>query len=424
MKTEYRVNNLIYAAGPEMLNTIRMDVVLTEPVNRHAAEKAVNTAAKRFPYFAVRLARRGADLVMVRNDLPFAVSCNGQTVTLGTEESNFHLFAFACEGRHFYIDTVHYITDGNGMFPFVKTILYYYLRTVHPEEAFNVSEIALVDSPVPDDEADDYPYPDEPMPEDPLGEITRPDELFIVPDQPRGYENMGGWTSFCFSIRQKDMMAYVSSVDGSPSTFIASMMYKAIADVFPGNRLPVVCGMQHQFRSALGKPRSHMCHVNIVPVVYPDKVRNKSVELLNTMARGTLILSADDSNDVLTVNRHVKNERLISGMGLSEKHDYMRREILDGIGKNTFEVSYTGRVSWSGLDRYIENVYPYFDISLSGGISIEIFSVGDRFSIVIMQRNDDPAYSERFAQLFSEYGIPFDAADPEHFSLCGFRLPD
>ncbi len=30
-------------------------------------------------------------------------------------------------------------------------------------------------------------------------------------------------------------------------------------------------------------------------------------------------------------------------MTLEEKREYMRREILDGIGENTFEVSYTGR---------------------------------------------------------------------------------
>lgn len=37
----------------------------------------------------------------------------------------------------------------------------------------------------------------------------------------------------------------------------------------------------------------------------------------------------------------------------------MRKVILDGIGTNTFEVSYTSRVPWSGLDKYITNVVPY-----------------------------------------------------------------
>ena len=34
---DYRVNNLLYAAGPELLNTIRMDIVLKEPVDLQTA---------------------------------------------------------------------------------------------------------------------------------------------------------------------------------------------------------------------------------------------------------------------------------------------------------------------------------------------------------------------------------------------------
>ena len=153
-------------------------------------------------------------------------------------------------------------------------------------------------------------------------------------------------------------------------------------------------------------------------------MRGKNIEWLNTVSRGSLIIRADDSNDVLTVNTHIRNEELIRGMDLSEKHDQMRNCILEGIGKNTFEVSYTGRVMWSGLDRYIVNVSPYFDITLSGGISIEIFSVGDIFSIIIMQRSGDPVYSGRFAQLLSENGIEYETDPPVHFSICGFALPD
>ena len=60
---DYRVNNLLYAAGPELLNTIRMDIVLKEPVDLQIVQKAVDTAAARFPYYAVKLARRGEEYV-------------------------------------------------------------------------------------------------------------------------------------------------------------------------------------------------------------------------------------------------------------------------------------------------------------------------------------------------------------------------
>ena len=123
------------------------------------------------------------------------------------------------------------------------------------------------------------------------------------------------------------------------------------------------------------------------------------------MARGTIIVRADDENDRLSVNTHILNEKKISNMSLAEKHDYMKNELLNGIGKNTFEVSYTGRVPFSGLDKYILNFEPIIDMSLSGGISIEIFSLGDCFCINVMQRNVIDKYFCRFVELFTEYNI-------------------
>lgn len=111
-------------------------------------------------------------------------------------------------------------------------------------------------------------------------------------------------------------------------------------------------------------------------------------------------------------------------MTIAQKHAYMRKAVLDGIGQNTYEVSYTGRVPWSGLNRYIENVVPYLDITLSGGISAEIFSIGEVFSVNIMQHNDDSRYTDACSKLLRENRIQYTAEKPERFRLCGFQLPD
>ena len=421
---EYKVNNLLYAAGPDMRNTIRTDVTLTEPVNVQALEKAVQTAAVRFPYYAVKLVRNGSEYRMVDNQLPFVISPNGKTVTLGTEESNDHLVAFAYDGCSLYVDSCHFITDGNSAFPFLKTILYYYLSTLHPDETFDTKTIALAGSKVPEAEMEDDPYPDELLPEFPLGVMARPAGVFTLSGQPQGYEHMKEWTSFAFRISQHDLMTYVSSVDGSPVSFIAALMYQAISQCHPENHLPVVCGVQHQFRKALHKPFSHLCHVKIVPVIYPDSMKDRDMEWLNTVTRGKLIIGADEANDVLTINEHIRNEKQIRNMPLSQKHVHMRKAVLDGIGTNTFEVSYTGRVLWSGLDKYITNLIPYLDLTLSGGLTIEIFSVHDIFSVNIMQRSADRRYVDRFAELLEKSHLAFTEEASVHFELCGFKLPE
>ena len=418
-----KVNNLMYAAGPGMLGTIRTGIELTEPVDRQALEQAVRKAVERFPHFAVKMVRKGSEYVFEPNRRLFVISPEGRCVTLGSEESNDHLFAFAFDENRIFVDTTHFITDGVGKFPLVKTMLHDYLSVLHPDEAFDTQTIVPAGG-VPEAAMEADPYPQDLLPENPIGTAARPEKVFMLPNQPKGYEHADEWTSFVFGVSQKDMMTHASSLDGSPATFIASLMYKVITECYPDSHLPVVCGMQHQFRKALKKPHSHLCHVNVAPIVYPARLRDKDAELLNTIARGSLIIRADDANDVLTINKHVRNEKAIRDMTLEEKREYMRKVILEEIGENTFEVSYTGRVPWSGLDKYIKNVVPYLDMTLSGGLSIEIFSVRDVFSINLMQRSGDRKYAERFAAMLKEFRISFEENEPERFGICGFRVPD
>ena len=115
---------------------------------------------------------------------------------------------------------------------------------------------------------------------------------------------------------------------------------------------------------------------------------------------------------------------MIRNMDLSQKQEYMKKAILKGIGTNTFEISYTGRVPWGGMDKYVKNLIPYLDLTLSGGISIEIFSVGDSFGVNIMQRNGDTKYVDRFSYLLDEMEVHYTTEAPEHFKLCGIKLPD
>ena len=419
----WRVNHLIYAAGKDLHNTIRTRIALTEPIRADTLREAADSAITRYPYFSVRLIREGEAYALIRNDAPLTISSGGRAIPLGGAESGGHLLALAYDGNLLYIDTSHFLTDGNGKFPFIKTLLYCYLHTVHPEAVFDTAGIALPGSDIPSAEAEDDPFPDQPYPEKPLGAVRRPEQVFIPEDQPAGYESRDQWTSFRIRIRQKEMMRYASTVDGSPATFIASVMYRALDETHPDNRLPIVCGMQHQYRKALGKPYSHLCHVNLYPIVYTDRMRGRNIELLNVMARGTTIICTDDANDRLAINAHIRSEQAIRELTLEAKHDYMKQYLLAGIGRNTFEVSYTGRVPFCGLERYIADFTPILDMSLSGGISIEIFSLGEHFCVNIMQRNRDRRYTDRFAGILAEYGIRCTMDEPEHFEINDFVLP-
>jgi hypothetical protein len=61
---EYRVNNLMYATGPDMFATIRTCVTLMEKVDEKVLANAIRKTVLKFPYFAVRLVSDGSEYKM------------------------------------------------------------------------------------------------------------------------------------------------------------------------------------------------------------------------------------------------------------------------------------------------------------------------------------------------------------------------
>lgn len=419
---QYKVDHLLYAAGAGIRNTIRTGITLTEPVDGSVLRETVDIISSRFPYFMVRLKREGEELFYVPNNEPIVITNDEHPVKLNSEESNYHLISFSYKDNTLFVDTSHFLTDGVAQFPLVKLLLYTYLHIRHPEEEFDTEGIPMPGDFIHPDEASHDPYPDEPVEVMALGRTKRPEKVFKLEDQPQGYDHMDDWTSYFLRIPQKEMMSYASGVDGSPASFIASVLYRAIIDLHPENHLPVVCGMQHQFRKALGNFRSHSSHVIIIPIIYPDWVREKDVSFLNTLGRGAVILASDDENDKLDINHHIENANKIQDMTFEQKCEFIAEKVINGIGENTFEISYVGRVMWGGLDKYIKRFSPVIDVTLSGGISVEIFSLGEYFELNIMQRKEDDRYVKRFKEILAENGISCLEDPKEHFEVPEFEL--
>ena len=66
------------------------------------------------------------------------------------------------------------------------------------------------------------------------------------------------------------------------------------------------------------------------------------------MGRGTLLAHASTDQDKHDINRYIRIKKRFENMNYDMKRKMMRRIVKLAIGKNTFEVSYTGRVGWSG----------------------------------------------------------------------------
>jgi hypothetical protein len=241
--------------------------------------------------------------VLRYNERPLPVFPDDRAVTLGSAECGGHLLSFGCKNQTVFIDASHYLTDGMGVAPLMKSLLCLYVFERYGGEGLETERIRMPDSEVCEGEYV-YPFPNC---------LMETEELRILPKSPKeAYEldpdafDREGLYAYHLHIPQKAMMAKASSSDGSPVSFLSVLFYRALHQLDPNIDKPVVAHVQHQYRAVLRAPMSHHSLVDYIPVVFSPRLSKWDVEKQNTVVRGQVILNGGREADIVAINRLIE----------------------------------------------------------------------------------------------------------------------
>ena len=415
----FKPNPLLYGANKDFFSTFRLAIRMKEAVAYDTLSRSVEQAMVRYPYFCVCPERVGENLVLRYNERPVPVFPDDRTVTLGGDESRGHLISFGCKDKTIFIDVSHYIADGMGIDPLMKTLLYLYVSERY-SEAVQVSErVRMPESAVLDAEHA-YPFPDKAVESeelDPFTEFTK-DAYSLDPD---AFDSEGLY-AYHLHIPQKAMMAKASSSDGSPVSFLSVLLYRAICRLDSGIDKTVVVHVQHQYRAALRVPMSHHSLVNYIPVTLSPRLSKWDVERQNTVVRGQVILKGEIEDDIASVNRLIR--AFPSDGSFFEKREAMSRYAENSILGKTFGISYVGKMDWCGLDPYVEDLHVYIGEKYTKNmLLIEVMTVGEDFSLTFMQSGRGDKYLNAFIDELLLLGIPVRIVSEERYKLCDTNMP-
>ena len=410
----FKPNPLLYGANGGFFSTFRLAIRMKETVDYDLLSRSVEKVMERYPYFCVRPARKGETLVLRYNDQPLPVFPDDRTVTLGSEESRGHLISFGCKDKTIFIDASHYIADGMGIDPLMKTLLYLYASKRYGIEGLATERIRMPDSPVCDEEHA-YPFPDR---------VIEAEDIDIIPESPKeayGLEreafDKDGFYAYHLHIPQRAMMAKASSSDGSPVSFLSVLLYRAFHRLDQNIDKPVVAHVQHQYRAALHIPMSHHSLVSYIPVVLAPRLNKWDVEKQNTVVRGQVILKGGYEADIAAVNRLI--EAFPSEASFADKVDVMTRYAEESINGKTFGISYVGKMDWCGLERYVDDLHAYIgEKHTKNMLLVEVMTVGEDFSLTFMQSGRGEKYLNAFTQEIRALDIPVSLVGEERYSLC------
>jgi hypothetical protein len=414
----FKPNPLLYGANKDFFSTFRLAIRMRESVDHDILSRSVEKVMTRYPYFCVRPEREGEDLVLRYNDRPLNVLADDRAVTLGSEESGGHLISFGCKDKTIFIDASHYLADGMGVDPLLKSLLCVYVSERYGEADLEVERIRMPDSTLCEAEYA-YPFPD--------GAIET-EELDALPQAPReafsldsdAFDDQGLY-AYHLHIPQKAMMAKASSSDGSPVSFISVLLYRALTKLHSNIDKPIVAHVQHQYRATLKAPMTHHSVVNYIPVTFAPRLRGWDVEKQNTVVRGQVILKGGREADIASINRMLK--AFPSDATLDKKREAMAHYAEESICGKTFGISYVGKMDWCGLDRYVEDLHAYIgEKHTKNMLLIEVMTVGEDFSLTFMQSGKGEKYLNAFIEEIRALDIPVRLVGEERYKLCKTML--
>ena len=415
---KFKPNPLLYGANEDFFSTFRLAIRMKDTVDYDLLSRSVEKVMVRYPYFCVFPEREEENIVLHYNNRPLPVFSDDRTVTLGSAESGGHLISFGCKDKTIFIDCSHYIADGMGVDPLMKSLLYLYASERYGTEDLEVERIRMPDSAICDGEHA-YPFPDSPM---------NTEDLYVLPEIPQeaygldplAFDNEGLY-AYHLHVPQKAMMAKASSSDGSPVSFLSVLLYRALHRLDSNIDKPIVAHVQHQYRAVLRAPMSHHSLVNYIPVTMLPRLSKWDVEKQNTVVRGQVILKGGKEADIASINRLI--EAFPSDSSLADKKDAMARYAGESILGKTFGISYVGKMDWCGLERYVDDLHAYIgEKHTENMLLIEVMTVGEDFSLTFMQSGRGEKYLNAFMEEIRSLHIPVNLVGEERYKLCYTEL--
>ena len=398
--------------------TVRLHLGLDQNVDPEAMRRALDQTAERYPYFCVTLKKNEKEFYYERNESPVALLNTDKMITLGTQETNGHIWAVCYKDDHLYLDFFHGRADGAGMYKILATLLYYYFHEVYG--LTDDSGIRTLDTPFSEAETAD------PMNSLPLIDLK---SLKLPPaEEPLSMMNSLGLQRGAgkgyirkISIPEEVMIPFIKENDATPGILICILMARAIERVVPEHTLPIINSYIINARPMLnGLESFHNCTARAV-FKFDEAIRKMPLDMQCTAYRGKTILQSDET----AVRRMMTFSASTAQMVLDLPDFDTKAKVAGGSMARVFTgssyiVSYVGRWPYPQLGEHIREFWtetPAGQFTL-----IELSAVNGNVFVSMVEPYDDDIYYKALAEELKENGIAFKEFGKDPISVAEIRF--
>ena len=284
--------------------------------------------------------------------MPLPVIKTKRRVVLGGEQTSGHLLAFCYWKNRVFIDVYHGLTDGGGIAPLIKTLLYYYCSAFYDAD-LSTEDIRLWDEAVPRAEWDDPARL--PLGAERSGLVTKWHQPAFQLEGAGIIHPIEDGIVYNMRIPEDAFMRFNISNDGSPATIVALLLARAIDALHPDAPLPPVIAMCVNQRKALRAPLAHQSLVGDVRLPFTDRVKALPFATQATCFRGMVTLNSDAGMVLDEIRDYQALMAQLEQMDTIEARRACCVERMEALSRCiTATVSYVGKSSLGDAERYIQ----------------------------------------------------------------------
>ncbi len=404
---------MIYMSTPEHPNTMGACIVLKEPVDGDILRNAVEDLRVRFPYFYVKASSRGNDLVAEDNPLPMTVRNTWEPINLNSKESNYHLAAWKFNGRKLAFEIAHSLTDGAGVLPYIKSTMFLYLSRRYGI-SFDKDGFRLPGDSIPLSETGNpFAELDIDGAKEPMYSRETITDFYKFSDGT--HDN--SFATF-LKIPESQMMQYCRDFDGSPNTFLAVMLARAVRRYDSASDKTVSISIAIDHKAMLGNHDNYRMFANVIELDFPKERSFVDIAKSCTIARGQTMLQASPENSLWAMKQKKATYARLDQMPLDMKLGMLAKAA--GSLRWTISISYAASRSFGPLDPYIDELYLLSEPGVSDVIC-EIACINHYFFLCIARTFPSEKFTDAFLHELSSVGIDYEVVGSEPFNLCGIE---
>lgn len=378
-------------------NVMGIIVILHEPVDGEILQSVVDQPRVRFPYFYVRAARRGGDVVTVPNALPMTVRGTWEPISLNSEESNHHLATWKYSDKRLAFEILHALTDGAGALPYVKSALFLYLSKA-TGKTFDAAGFRLPGDAIPESETGDpFRGLDIDGAEAPLYRKKPIPDFFRLANGADSDKRV-----FYLRLPEEQVMTYCRSNDASPNVLFSVLLAKAARRYDPSSEKTITVFVAVNHKAILGNHDNYRLFVGNSVLDFPKSMDLDNVTRTCTMIHGQLILQTQPENSLWEI-------RQMKRVPPTQSTDVPQASIC---------VSYPRVESFGPLDPYIDGLFVVTSLSRMTDVLCEVTCINRSFFLAFMQPFSSEEYLGCFLEELSLAGIPHEMLLSESLRLC------